>query len=182
VTKANEEAMDDEKMNSQEPVQIDQEEWERLKAKENEAGKLLDQVKRIQADYENSRKRLAREKDEFLQYANEGLIAQFLPIVDNFDRALLHADTTPEAHALLEGIRLIQKQLEDVLKQNGLTRVESVGKTFDPHRHEAMAQVATQDHPDNTVVEEVQRGWMYRERLLRPALVKVATSNDNKEA
>ena len=158
-------------------VTLAAEEVERLRAKEREACECLDRLKRVQADYENARKRLAREKEEFFLYANEDLISKFLPIMDNFDRALQQAGNTQDnSDAFIEGVRMIQKQFEGILTQSGLVQIESVGKLFDAQRHEALATIPSDTHPENTVVEEIQKGWFLRDRLLRPALVKVAVS------
>ncbi|MBI2870827.1 MAG: nucleotide exchange factor GrpE [Candidatus Omnitrophica bacterium] len=183
-------------------IELDKLEHERLLAKEKEAGEYLDRLKRLQAEYENARKRLAREKSEFLMYSNEELLGRILPVVDSFDRALAQfssaadrvsglgfrgseletQDPKPEPQtgshhggpAILEGVRLIRKQLEDVLLQSGLKPVDTIGKPFDARQHESVAQVPSDTVPEHIILEEVQRGWFLFDRLLRPALVKVS--------
>lgn len=148
---------------------------EQLAAKEKEARDNWDRFLRERADLENYRKRVNREKEELLNYGNKSLIEEILPIVDNLERALAHASEDGQA-AVVEGIRMTHGMLIAALKKFGVTPVESVGTAFDPNFHQAMAQVPTDEHPPNTVVEEYQKGYLLKERLLRPAMVTVATS------
>jgi molecular chaperone GrpE len=170
-----------EKDSVEEKITLDSVEVERLRAQEKEAAGHLERLQRTQAEFENARKRLAREKSEYFLYAHEELIAKFLPVVDNFDRALEQAQDESHREAFIEGIRLIRKQLEGVLTESGLKPVESIGKTFDANQHEALAQVSSDAHPENTVVEEVQKGWFLHDRLLRPALVKISSGKQDNQ-
>ena len=148
---------------------------EQLAAKETEARDNWDRFVRERADLENYRKRANREKEELLNYGNKSLIEEILPIVDNLERALAHADEDGQS-AVVEGIRMTHVMLVTALKKFGVTPIESVGTPFDPAFHQAMAQVPTDEQAPNTVVEEFQKGYLLKERLLRPAMVTVATA------
>jgi molecular chaperone GrpE len=147
---------------------------ELLAAKEKEAGENWDRFLRERADLENYRKRVNREKEELLNYGNKSLIEEILPIVDNLERALAHA-SEDGLGALLEGIRLTHGMLLNSLKKFGVSQIEAAGSQFDPAFHQAMAQVPTDQHAPNTVIEEYQKGYKLKERLLRPAMVTVST-------
>ncbi len=142
-------------------------EFDQLKA---ERDQLLDRIARLQAEFENARKRGERERLEFRDYATGSVVEQFLPVLDNFDLALKSNGT---AHQLRSGVTLIVKQMEEILKQMQVIPVPAVGETFDPRVHEALGSIDRDDLPDQSVAEEVRRGYKLRERLLRPALVRV---------
>ena len=145
---------------------------EKLRA---EKDALTDRLLRKQAELENLRKRTQREKEEFLQHATADLIRALLPTLDGFDRALQHRDASvPEQ--FYEGLGLIYKELMDVLKRAGLAPLETVGRNFDPHLHQAVETVEAGEHRDQEIVEELQRGYKLKQRLLRPAIVKVAVA------
>jgi len=147
---------------------------ETLAVKEAEARNNWDKFLRERADLENYRKRVQREKEEILKYGNESLILEILPVIDNVERALSHASEEPHV-AIIEGIRLTHAMLLSTLKKFGVTPIETAqGCPFDPSFHQAMHQVASSEFPPNSVVEELQRGYMINDRLLRPALVSVA--------
>ncbi|SPE22479.1 Protein GrpE [Candidatus Sulfotelmatomonas gaucii] len=143
-------------------------EVERLKA---ERDQLLNRLARLQADFENARKRAERERAEFREFVMGGVVEQFLPVLDNFQLAL---KSTGTAHQLRSGVSLIVKQMEEILQKMQVTAVPTVGEAFDPHIHEALGTVECDDVPDQHVAEEIRRGYRMRERLLRPALVRVA--------
>ena len=143
-------------------------EFEQLKA---ERDQLLDRIARLQAEFENARKRAERERLEFRDYATGNVVEHFLPVLDNFELAL---KSTGTAHQLRSGVQLIVKQMEDVLKQLQVLPVPAVGEEFDPRVHEALGSVERDDLPDQHVAEEIRRGYKLRERLLRPAMVRVA--------
>jgi molecular chaperone GrpE len=145
-------------------------EFEQVKA---ERDQLLDRVARLQAEFENARKRSEREKVEYRDYATGAVIEQFLPVLDNFTLALKSSGT---AEQLRSGVELIVKQMEDVLRQMQVTAVPAEGAEFDPRHHEALGTVERHDLPDQHVAEEIRRGYKLRERLLRPALVRVASN------
>ncbi len=146
---------------------------EQLAAKEKEACANWDRFLRERADLENYRKRVNREKEELLNYGNKSLIEEILPVLDSLERALAHA-SEDGLGALVEGIRMTHGMLLTALKKFGVSPLESIGATFDPAFHQAMAQVPTDAYPVNTVVEEYQKGYLLKERLLRPAMVTVA--------
>jgi molecular chaperone GrpE len=155
---------------------ISQEEFDRLKA---ERDSLLDRLARLQAEFENARKREARERNEFRDYAIAGAVEQFLPVLDNFQLAL---KSTGSAEQLRTGVELIVKQMEDALRSLNVQPIETVGTEFDPRVHEALELVEKPELPDHQVFDEVRRGYRIKERLLRPALVRVASNSQQKEA
>lgn len=159
-----------------ETATVPQEEYDRLKA---ERDLLFDRLARLQADVENSRKREAKERAEFRDFAVSNAIEQFLPVLDNFQLAL---KSTGSAEQLRTGVELIVKQMEEALRSVNVQPVEAVGATFDPRVHEALEMVERNDLPDHQVFEEVRRGYRIRDRLLRPALVRVASNSHQKEA
>lgn len=138
---------------------------------------LYDQLLRRQAEFENYRRRMEREKSELAGRARADVVLELLPVYDNFERALSSLEkSSVDAQALRQGVELIHKQLKDALTKLGLQPIESVGQTFDPHLHEAVTIEPTDEHEENTVIEEFQRGYKLGDRLLRPAQVKVARS------
>lgn len=146
---------------------------EQLAAKEKEARENWDRFLRERADLENYRKRVGREKEELLNYGNKSLLEEILPVIDNLERALAHASDDGMG-AVVEGIRMTHAMLLATLKKFNVTPIEAVGAPFDSAFHQAMAQVPTDQHEPNTVVEEFQKGYMIKERLLRPSMVTVA--------
>lgn len=145
-------------------------EYDQLKA---ERDQLIDRLARLQADFENARKRGEREKVEFREFATGSVVEQFLPVIDNFELALKSAAT---AEQLRSGVELIVKQMEGVLSQLQVTSVPTLGAEFDPRMHEALGSVERLDLPDQHVAEEIRRGYRLRDRLLRPALVRVGSN------
>jgi len=149
---------------------VTREEFEQMKA---ERDQLVDRLARLQAEFENARKRAERERTEFRDYATGNVVEQFLPVVDNFELALKSTSTVEQLRA---GVELIVKQMEEILRQMQVTPVAAVGEAFDPRMHEALGSVERHDLPDQHVAEEIRRGYRLRERLLRPALVRIATN------
>jgi molecular chaperone GrpE len=143
-------------------------ELDRVKA---ERDQLLDRLARLQADFENARKRAERERIENREFATGNIVEQFLPVLDNFELAL---KSQGSAEQLRSGVELIVKQMEEVLSRMQVSVVPAVGEAFDPRMHEALGAVDRDDVPDQHVVEEVRRGYRLRDRLIRPALVRVA--------
>lgn len=143
-------------------------EVEQLKA---ERDQLLDRLARIQAEFENARKRAEREKADLRDHITGNVVAQFLPVLDNFELAL---KATGSEEQLRSGVNLIVKQMEEVLARMQVNAIPAVGESFDPRVHEALGTVERDDVPDQHVAEEVRRGYKIRERLLRPSLVRVA--------
>jgi molecular chaperone GrpE len=153
-----------------------QSEVDRLKTERDQA---VDRLARLQAEFENARKREARERADFRDFAVSGAVEQFLPVLDNFQLALGSAGSVEQLRA---GIELIVKQMEDVLRALNVQPVEAVGTRFDPRVHEALESVDRTDLPDHQVLEEVRRGYRIRDRLLRPALVRIVNNPQQKEA
>ncbi|MGC2163827.1 MAG: nucleotide exchange factor GrpE [Silvibacterium sp.] len=145
-------------------------EYDQLKT---ERDQLLDRLARLQAEFENARKRAEREKAEFRDFAVGSVVEQFLPVLDNFELALKAKGSTEQ---LRNGVELIVKQMEEILRQLQVTPVATVGEEFDPRHHEALGSVERDDLPDQHVAEEIRRGYKLRERLLRPALVRVVSN------
>jgi len=136
---------------------------------------LLDRLARLQAEFENARKRAAREQQEFRDFATADAIKALLPAIDSFERAL-NAPASQE-NEFRSGVELIYKQLQDALTKLGVRPVPAKGEPFDPHVHEAIEMVETSDAPDHQVLDELQRGYKLKERLLRPAMVRVAKNS-----
>jgi molecular chaperone GrpE len=145
-------------------------EFDQLKA---ERDHLVDRVARLQAEFENARKRAERERAEFRDYATGNVVEQFLPVLDNFELAL---KAKGSADQLRSGVELIVKQMEEVLRQMQVTTVPSVGEEFDPRYHEALGSVERDDLPDHFVAEEIRRGYKLRDRLLRPSMVRIVSN------
>lgn len=138
---------------------------------------LKDRYLRTLADFDNLRKRTEREKSDFFKYALSNILRDVLPVLDNFDRALDHAEEGDEFH---KGVLLIYKQLFDVLRKHGLTPIDEKNVVFDPNIHEAVVREENASVPSHTVVEILQKGYFLHDRLLRPALVKVAVGGPDR--
>ena len=143
-------------------------EVQKLKA---ERDALLDRLARAQAEFENARRRATKEQQEFRDFATADAIKSLLPVIDSFERAL-RAESAPGEFR--SGIELIYKQLQDALAKLGVRAIPAKGEPFNPHYHEAIEMVETSEAPDYEVLEELQRGYKFKDRLLRPAMVKVA--------
>jgi molecular chaperone GrpE len=142
--------------------------------KEGQIQDLLNRLTTLQGEFERFRQRLSKEAETAKRFSNESLILQILPILDNLERAMAHADSTEEKAAMVQGVRLIHKQLLDVLAGAGLAPIETEGKTFDPNYHEAIAAVETAESEPNSILSEYQRGYLLYDRLIRPSRVIVA--------
>lgn len=152
-----------------------------LKVKEEEAKENYERYLRQVAELENFKKRTNREREEAIRFANETLVKDLLPIVDNLERAVVHSKDGANGKTLVEGIEMVLRGLFDVLAKHGVVQVSAVGQPFDPEKHEAMAQVEVETQKPNTIVEEYHKGYMFRDRLLRPALVSVAKPLESQE-
>ena len=167
-------AADDQESEQQDPLAALQAQIETMT---QERATLYDQLLRRQAEFENYRRRVDREKSETYTRARAEVLLELLPVIDNFERALASLENSGgDAESLRHGVELIHKQFKDALTKFGLEPVESVGQTFDPHVHEAVTIEPTDKHKENTIIEEFQRGYKLGEKLLRPAKVKVASS------
>ena len=146
-------------------------ETEKLKA---ERDALLDRLARLQAEFDNARKRAVREQQDFREFAAADVIRNILPTIDSFERALKVGGDSSDFRS---GVGLIYRQLQDALQKAGVQPIAAVGQAFDPRLHEAIEMDDTAAVPDHQVMEELQRGYKYKERMLRPAMVKVARNN-----
>ena len=149
-------------------------EFQALKEKAEKSDEYFDRLLRIQADFDNFKKRLEKEKIEFIKFANEEIILEILQILDDFDRAVEAGKFKHDFDILYKGVEMIHRDLNGFLKQKGLKEIEARGRPFDPHQHEAMMQEETDECPEDHVVEEFQKGYILNDRVIRPAKVKVA--------
>jgi molecular chaperone GrpE len=152
-----------------------------LEAKEAEAQKNYELYLRQAAELENLKKRTQREKEEAIRFGNETLVKDLLPVLDNLERAVEHAQGGGNGKPLLEGIELVLKGFLEVMEKHGVKQISAKGQPFDPQKHEAFAQVETEEHEPNTVVQELHKGYTMLDRLVRPSLVSVAKSPEKKE-
>lgn len=156
-------------------------EFQALKEKAEKGEGYFDKLLRVQADFDNYKKRLEKERIEFVKFANEEIIIEILKILDDFERAVEAGKRKHDFDILYKGVEMIWKDLKGFLKQKGLEEIEAKGKPFNPHEHEAMMQEETGDHPEDYVVEEFQKGYILNGRVIRPSKVKVSKKPDKKE-
>ena len=154
---------------------------QQLEVKEREAKDNYDRLLRQAAELENFKKRTARERDEAIHFAAEYLVKDLLPVLDNLERAVAHAKGAGNGRPLVEGVELVLKGFFDALTKHGVVQVSALGQPFDPGKHEAIAHVESDEHMPNTVVKEHNKGYLFHDKLLRPALVSVAKAPITKE-
>ena len=147
---------------------------EDLDAARGQAADYLDNLQRLKAEFDNFRKRMLREQSDFLNLASQEDIKGLLPVIDNFERALAHEIEDGHLDDYKNGLQLVYNQLIDSLAKEGLTSVEPVGEHFDPTKHEAMMQVQSDEHPEGTVISVMEKGYLLKGRVIRPAKVAVA--------
>ncbi|MDP6925081.1 MAG: nucleotide exchange factor GrpE [Candidatus Scalindua sp.] len=145
-----------------------------LKKKATERDSYLDQLLRTKAEFMNYQKRMVKESESTSQFAVQSLILDFLPELDNFDRALKLADSSKDIDKFVDGFKLIEEQLFKVLGKYGVVPIETVGKPFDPNLHEAVMEEENNEMPHHTIIAEFQRGFLLKERVIRPSKVKVS--------
>ncbi len=177
VTKKNKESSDIAEKKSGEDTLDDpiKELEDQLNAKEEEAKETYDRLLRVSAEFENYKKRSAREMDDFRKFANQSLLKEMLSVVDNLELAINSANEKQKSDSSLrEGLDLTLKEILRVFEKFSVNPIESKGKSFDPTYHEAVMQEETDEHPENTVINEMQKGYLIHDRLLRPAMVVVA--------
>lgn len=126
------------------------------------------------ADMQNFRRRVQQEKEETRKYATESLVAELLPVLDNFERTLVAVESGASMETLVEGVKMVDKQLRSILERANLQKIASQGEQFDPEHHEAVALEETNEHPEGTVIEELQSGYKIAEKVIRPARVRIA--------
>ena len=157
------------------------EEFKALEDKAKKCDEYFDRLLRLQADFDNYKKRLEKERIEFIKFANEEIIAEILQILDDFERAVEAGKIKHDFEVLYKGIEMIYNDFKEFLKQKGLKEIEAEGKLFNPNEHEAMMQEETDKHPEDYIVEEFQKGYTFNGRVIRPSKVKVAKKPKTKE-
>lgn len=145
-----------------------------------QVAELKDRLLRSQAEWDNSRKRILREKEEAIRYAGEALLEKLLPVLDNFEMGMQAAKTASDPKAIAQGFEMVQAQLHQFLKDAGVEPIEAVGHPFDPHRHEALGHHESTEHPEGHVINQLRKGYKLKDRLLRPASVFVAKPPEDK--
>ncbi len=156
-------------------ITLKESEYLELKEEAEKAKEYWDKILRLQADFDNMRKRLEREKQDFIKFANEGIILELLNVLDDLERTVGLAESQhQDLSSFLKGVEMILAHLYEMLKEYGVKPIEAEGKIFDPHLHEAMMQVEDKNLPENTVVEELQKGYLLNDRVIRTAKVKVS--------
>lgn len=145
-------------------------EFEALKQEKDD---LYHRLLRVQAEYDNFRKRTQKEKEADRKYKSQSIVTELLPVVDNFERALQVEVKDESAKSVVEGLNMVYRQLKDALQKEGVEEIKTEGEVFDPHLHQAVMQVEDEQYESNTVVEELQKGYKLKDRVIRPAMVKV---------
>jgi molecular chaperone GrpE len=166
--------MTEQALNDQDPPQeqADTQNNDPLEELRREKDSLQDRLLRTAAEFDNYRKRVERERRDLADYMKVDILAEILPIVDNFERALQAPSS--DIDSLRKGVELIHKQMHDFLRKRGVTPIEALGADFDPNFHQAVIHETSPSHREGEVIEELQRGYMLGDKLLRPAMVKVA--------
>jgi len=168
--KKNQEASTEEKV-----ITLKETEYLKLKEEADKAKVYWDRLLRLQAEFENTRKRLEKDKQDFIKFANEGVILELLNILDDLERTIELAQTGhQDLSAFLKGVEMILAHLYEMLKEYGVKPIASKGKLFDPHYHEALMQVEDKSLPEHTIVEELQKGYLLNDKVIRTSKVKVS--------
>jgi molecular chaperone GrpE len=145
-----------------------------LTAEQEKSQEYLDRLMYLQADFENYKKRVEKEIQQAVRINNEKSVTCFIDIMDDLENAISAGEATENKVALLEGIKMTQKNLEKILEKEGVEKLECIGKPFDPNKHEILAQVPTKEHQSGTVLEEARKGFVFKGKVLRPSVVTVA--------
>ncbi|AST98112.1 nucleotide exchange factor GrpE [Shouchella clausii] len=153
--------------------EVEEQEEPEVHPLEIELNELKDRLARVRADYENFRRRTKEEKEAQAKYRAQGFIEKLLPALDNFERALLVEPKHEEAKQLLQGMEMVYRQVEEALKQEGVEPIPTEGELFDPHLHQAVMQVSEEGYEPNQIVEELQKGYKLKDRVIRHSMVKV---------
>ena len=160
--------------NSENPFEVELQEVKQQKVElEAKLEEAENRILRMQADFENSRRRARLDLEATEKYKSQGLITELLPAIDNFERALKMETDNDQTKSVLQGMEMVYRSLLDTLKKEGAEQIEAVGKEFDPHLHQAIMQVEDENFGSNIVVEEFQKGYILKDRVIRPAMVKV---------
>jgi molecular chaperone GrpE len=145
------------------------------------ASEYLDHLQRLQAEFDNYKKRVDREKKELIEYASAELVSELIDIMENLERGVESAKGSDDIDSIVKGMEMVSTQLKDILGSRGLRPIEAVGKKFDPHYHEAMMMTPTDEYPYNTVIEEFQQGYMIKDKVIRYSRVRVSVNENNNE-
>jgi len=173
--KNNKENKKEEQHKEEKIITLKESEYLKLKADAEKAQGFQDKLLRMQADFENTRKRLEKEKQDFVKFANEGIILELLNILDDLERTVELAEVhQQDIPSFLKGVEMILAHLYEMLKEYGVKPIEAQGKIFDPHLHEALMQVENKNLDEHTIVEELQKGYMLNDRVIRTSKVKVS--------
>ncbi|MGB3907085.1 MAG: nucleotide exchange factor GrpE [Methanomethylovorans sp.] len=154
---------------------------EQLCMKDEEIAQVKDRLLRLTAEFDNFRKRTAREKEEFRKFASEELILELIEVYDNFERALESAKNTDDIVSVVKGVEMVFKQFTSILEKEGLQKMECMGEEFDPHEHEAVLHVEHPDHNDNTIIDVCKSGFYLHSKVIRPATVTVSKLPEGKD-
>ncbi len=174
ITKETEEQIEMDVETSGNPIEVELQDVKQQKVElEAKLEEAENRILRMQADFENSRRRARLDLEATEKYKSQGLITELLPAIDNFERALKMEADNDQAKSLLQGMEMVYRSLIDTLKKEGAEQIEAVGKEFDPHLHQAIMQVEDENFGSNIVVEEFQKGYILKDRVIRPAMVKV---------
>jgi len=147
-----------------------------------QAAELKDRLLRAQAEWDNSRKRILREKEEAVRYAGEAFLERLLPVLDNFEMGMQAAKTATDPKAIAQGLEMVLAQFQQALRDSGVEVIDAVGQPFDPHRHEALGHHESDQHPEGQVLTQLRKGYKLKDRLLRAASVFVAKPPEGKQA
>jgi|SRR5690625_1327092 len=167
------EVIDEDEEHTEESTTVDETTDDKLKELEKEKEDLFNRHLRLQAEYDNFRKRTQKEKAADLTYKSQALVTELLPVLDDFERALLTASEDEAELNFVDGMKIIYRQLTAVLEKEGVEIIPTVGEEFDPNIHQAVATVSDDQYETNVVVEELQKGYLLKDRVIRPAMVKV---------
>jgi len=165
---------------SEEEIVKMQQELEEARAKSEAAN---DMMLRLAAELDNYKKRTMKEQESLRKYANQNLIKEFFAVLDNLERAIASANESEDLNSLIEGVKMIFKQIYTILQKEGVNRIDAVGEKFDPNLHEAVAHIPSDEFPENTIIEELQKGYILQDRVIRPSMVVVSKGSlkDNEQ-
>jgi len=164
-----------EEMSNEEEMNLMQKE---LNEAEVQTQVAIDKMMRLAAEFDNYKKRNAKEYENIRKYAAENIIKELIPIVDNFERAIESATESRDFNSFIEGVKLILNQMLNLLDKEGVTRIKAVGEVFDPNIHEAVMHIASDEYPENVIIQELQKGYILRDRVIRPAMVSVSKGSN----
>jgi len=164
----------DERQTTNDEITISKKEYEELKSKSGDRDAYYDKYLRAHAEFENAKKRMEKDKIDFLKFANDGLLFEFLPILDSLEIAEKHIKEAKDFKAVQEGVDMIQLQIQKFLKDIGVEKIKTVGQKFDPHVHDAVEIEEAKDRDEGLILAELKPGYKINGRLLRPALVRIA--------